>query len=143
MNRNASQATAFFTVTALAAAAFIGACTSAPTPNPSSISDGRGASMDYYPPSAKRQGLTGRVGLECTCDSDGRAHNIVVVDSAGPLLDDGAMRLVSASHCTPGDPPNSVGRMGVIFNLTNKPPVPPFQDHRPTIIVTGSALPGT
>jgi TonB family protein len=98
--------------------------------------------MDYYPPSAKRQGLTGRVGLTYTCDSNGGAHNVTVVDSAGSLLDDAAIRLVFASHCTPGNLPNSVGRMGVIFNLTNKPQVPPFEDHRPTVIVTGSGLPG-
>ncbi len=98
--------------------------------------------LDYYPPQAKRLGLTGRVGLEFTCDGKGRAHNIVVIDSAGPLLDPAAKALVSEGRCTPGNPPETPGRMGVIFQLTDKPRVPRFEDNRPTVVVTSSGIPG-
>jgi TonB family protein len=92
---------------------------------------------DYYPDKAKCLGLTGRVGLEFTCDKKGRAHNITVVESAGPLLDRAATELVSEGRFTPGNPVDTPGRVGVIFQLTNKPRVPPFEDNRQTVTVTG------
>lgn len=48
---------------------------------------------DYYPDKARQLGLTGRVALEYSCDERGRPQNIIVVESAGSLLDDAAKYL--------------------------------------------------
>ena len=45
---------------------------------------------DYYPPLAKEQGLTGRVGLECSVDGKGQAQEAVITESGGLILDDAA-----------------------------------------------------
>jgi TonB family protein len=98
--------------------------------------------LDYYPDKARRQGLTGRVGLEFSCDEKGRARNIAVVDSGGPLFDAAAKQLMSDSRCTPGNPPETRGRVGVIFQISGMPKVQPFEDNRPTVVVTAGTIPG-
>jgi TonB family protein len=100
------------------------------------------ADRDYYPAQAKRLGLTGRVGLEYSVDTRGHAQNIVVTESAGHLLDDNAKVYLSDARFTiPPDWSSTGGpekrqRMGIIFNLTNKPKVPWFEDDRMTVVVT-------
>jgi TonB family protein len=89
---------------------------------------GSGLSMgtptrDYYPWKAKRQGITGRVGLECSVDEKGRVRNIVVLESGGPLLDDAAKKLLSDMRFTISPDwlatggPTQRWRFGVIFRL--------------------------
>jgi outer membrane biosynthesis protein TonB len=97
-------------------------------------------SLDYYPEKAKRLGLTGRVGLEASCEK-GHFKDVVILESAGPILDAGAMKLFADGHCTPGNPPETRTQIGVIFQLTGKSKVQPFEDHRPTIVVTAIGLP--
>jgi TonB family protein len=101
-------------------------------------------SADPYPAQAKRRGLTGRVGLEYSLGEGGLPYNITVVESAGQVLDGGAVRLLSGQHLKvpPGWTPEQRLKMGVIFQLTNKPKVPPFEDNRQTLFVTGSSVPG-
>jgi TonB family protein len=98
----------------------------------------------YYPAPARRLGLTGRVGLEYSVDANGRPSGIVVADSAGKVLDNAAKQLLSDQHFTiPADwvatgGPEKRYRLGVIFQLTNKPKVPPFEDNRQTVVITVS-----
>ncbi len=106
------------------------------------------AAHSYYPAAAKQRGLTGRVGLTCTIDAQGRAHGIVVVESAGALLDDSARQLLAderfelpADWVTSGGPQRTYA-FGVIFELSDKPKVAAFDDDRPTIVVTARVLPG-
>ena len=101
----------------------------------------------YYPVAAKQRGLTGRVGLTCTIDAHGHSGNIVVVESAGETLDDSARRLLAderfelpADWVTRGGPQRTY-TFGVIFELSDKPKVPAFEDDRPTIVVTARAQP--
>ena len=103
----------------------------------------------YYPPGARRKGLTGRVGLECSVDAGGKAQNLVVVESAGSELDEAAKSYVADAQfripddwVAQGGPATRV-RVGVIFQLTNKPKVPGFDDGRPAVIITGQGLPGS
>jgi TonB family protein len=102
------------------------------------------SSRDYYPSVAKEQGLTGRVGLECSIDGLGHARNIVVLESAGLALDDAAVRvfsdgsfLVPPDWSTKGGPAKRFS-YGVIFRLKGKPDVAPFEDHRWTVFINGS-----
>ena len=97
---------------------------------------------DYYPEKAKRQGITGRVGLECSVDEKGRARNIVVLESGGPILDDGAKKMFAQLRfklppgwSASGGPAQRL-RCGVIFLLVGKPDVARFEDDRKTVIVT-------
>jgi len=62
-----------------------------------------------------------------------------VVESGGPLLDAAGKRLLSDGRCTPGNLPV---RAGIIFQLTGKPKVQPFDDNRLIIVVTGSSISG-
>lgn len=102
------------------------------------------SSSDYYPAIAKEQGLTGRVGLECSVDGLGRARNIVIFESGGLVLDDAAIRLFSEQpFLIPPDwsatgGPNKRFRYGVIFQLRGKAGVAPFEDRRMTVVITGS-----
>ncbi len=102
----------------------------------------------YYPAAAKQRGLTGRVGLTLSIDAHGRASNIVVVESAGKILDDSARHLladerfeVPADWVANGGPERTYA-FGVIFELSDKPKVPAFGDDRPTIVVTARPPPG-
>jgi TonB family protein len=102
---------------------------------------------DYYPRKAKRQGITGRVGLECSVDEKGRVRHIVVLESGGPLLDDAAKKLfadmrfnVPPNWSATGGPAQRL-RYGVIFRLAGKPDVAPFEDNRQTVVITD--IPGT
>ena len=101
-------------------------------------------SGDYYPAVAKEQGLTGRVGLECSVDGLGRAQNIVILESGGLVLDDAAIRVVSdQSFLIPPDwsatgGPSKRFRYGIIFQLRGKAKVAPFEDRRMTVVITGS-----
>jgi TonB family protein len=99
--------------------------------------------LDYYPPKAKRDGVTGRVGLECSIDEKGHARNILVLESGGPLLDDGAKALladlrfkVPIGWSATGGPTRRL-RYGVIFRLAGKPDVACFEDNRQTVVVNG------
>jgi hypothetical protein len=71
-----------------------------------------------------------------------------VLESAGRILDDHAKKLLSDCHFdVPSDWVTSGGpgkrfRLGFIFELSNKPKVPPFEDNRPTVVITGSGIPG-
>ena len=102
------------------------------------------SSRDYYPSVAKEQGVTGRVGLECSIDSLGHARNIVILESGGLVLDDAAVRvfsdgsfLIPPDWSTKGGPAKRFS-YGVIFRLTGRPDVAPFEDHRLTVFITGS-----
>jgi TonB family protein len=117
-------------------------CTTGPEGRDATSPMGRTAAEDPYPEAAKRKGISGRVGLEFTCDASGRAHDVAVVESGGPLLDTGAMKLASTNRCAPGEPSTSRGRLGVIFQLMGSPKVPAFEDNRPTVVVTGYPLSG-
>jgi outer membrane biosynthesis protein TonB len=99
----------------------------------------RHATRDYYPSRARRLGLTGRVGLEVSCE-EGRYKNVVVIESAGPILDAGAEALMSDAYCRPGNPPGARSQFGVIFQLTNKPEVAPFKDNRKVVVVTARGM---
>jgi TonB family protein len=101
----------------------------------------------YYPAAAKERGLTGRVGLTCSIDAQGHARNIVVVESAGRILDEPARQLLADERFElPADwlrngGPDRTYAFGVIFELPDKPKVPAFDDDRPTIVITARALP--
>jgi len=100
------------------------------------------SSHDYYPPKAKRQGITGRVGLECSVDARGYARKVVVLESGGPLLDEAAKNILYDAHFSiPADwsatgGPTKRFKYGVIFRLVGKPDVPQFDDHRRTVILS-------
>jgi TonB family protein len=100
-------------------------------------------SHDYYPPKAKQQGLTGRVGLGCSVNEKGYARDIVIVESGGPLFDEAAKKIFFDHHFViPSDWSATGGpakrfRYGVIFRLIGKPDVPPFGDNRRTVVITG------
>ena len=101
------------------------------------------SSRDYYPAKAKRLGITGRVGIECSVDELGHARNIVILESADPLLNDAARDVISDQHfrmppdwSTTGGPAKRF-RYGVIFRLSGKPDVAPFEDNRQVAIITG------
>ena len=101
---------------------------------------------ENYPSRARREGITGRVGLECSVDTRGYVHDIVVLESAGPILDDAAKTLFSdARLLVPPDwaaigGPAARFRYGVIFRMVGKPEVPPFEDKRQTVVITSSAF---
>jgi TonB family protein len=98
---------------------------------------------DDYPPVAKDLGLTGRVGLECSVDARGYAHDVVIMESGGLVLDDAARKVFAEGHFL--IPPNwsATGGpahrfpYGVIFQLRGKPDVAHFDDNRLTVVVTG------
>jgi TonB family protein len=100
------------------------------------------SSRDYYPLNARRLGITGRVGLECSVDERGYARGIVILESAGPVLDEAAREVLSDQHFrVPPDWSATAGpakrfRYGVIFRLTGKPDVPRFEDNRHIVIIT-------
>ena|ERR1700683_949402 len=102
---------------------------------------------DYYPWRARRQGVTGRVGLEYSVDEGGHARGIVVSESGGALLDDGAKKvLADLRFDIPPDwmltgGPAQRYRFGVIFELAGKPRVLRFEDKRRTVTIT--AVPGS
>jgi TonB family protein len=99
------------------------------------------AVTEYYPLPAKRLGMTGRVSLEYSIDASGRAHNIVVTESAGPAFDESAKRLLADGHYkVPSDWAKNGDydrrfTIGVIFELQNKPRVPPFEGNMETIVI--------
>jgi TonB family protein len=100
------------------------------------------SSRDYYPLNARRLGITGRVGLECSVDERGYARDIVILESAGPVLDEAARKVLSDQHFrVPDDWSATAGpakrfRYGVIFRLTGKPDVARFEDNRHFVIIT-------
>ncbi|MGB9330121.1 MAG: TonB family protein [Steroidobacteraceae bacterium] len=106
----------------------------------------KAGSAPFFPAPAKRLGLTGRVGLHFSIDAKGQAQNVVVVDSAGQVLDDHARMFISKGHFdVPSDWEASGGpdrhfTLGIIYKLTNKPDVPPFPDDRTTMVLTGSGI---
>jgi TonB family protein len=75
------------TLTPIGPAAKAAAAVTAPVRGPNTL--------DYYPAEAKREGISGRVGLECSVDAKGRARDIVVTESGGPILDDAAKKLLA------------------------------------------------
>jgi TonB family protein len=101
-------------------------------------------SHDYYPSLAKQQGLSGRVGLECSVDGRGHAQDIVILESGGLILDDAAVKAFSdGGFLIPPDWSASGGparrfRYGVIFQLQGRAAVPPFEDHRLSVVITAS-----
>jgi TonB family protein len=101
------------------------------------------STRDYYPSKARQQGVTGRVGLECSVDEKGYARDIVILESGGQSFDDAAKRIFSDQHfhippdwSATGGPAKRI-RYGVIFQLRGKP-VAPFDDHRETVIITST-----
>jgi outer membrane biosynthesis protein TonB len=123
------------TLVPLVAAIFV-SCASGPPPPSAHAPRQFPNSLDYYPHDAHCLGLTGRVGVEVSCPK-GRFENVVIIESAGPTLDTGVKRMLSDAHCTPGTPPDASGQLGIIFQLTNRPKVPPFEDKRQVITITG------
>jgi TonB family protein len=105
------------------------------------------AAHSYYPAQAKQRGLAGRVGLTCTIDAHGRARNIRVVEAAGTVLDEAARQLLADERFDlPPDwakngGPGRTYAFGVIFELSDRPKPPAFEDDRPTIVVQGRAVP--
>ena len=102
----------------------------------------RPSNRDYYPPKAKELSLTGRVGLECSVDEQGYPHDIVILESAGPLLDDAAKSVITdqrfrvpADWSATGGPAKRF-RYGVIFRIAGKPDAPLFDDKRQIAIIT-------
>lgn len=101
---------------------------------------------ENYPSKARREGITGRVGLECSVDAKGYVHDIVVLESGGPVLDDAARTIFSdARLLVPPDwavtgGPTKRFRYGVIFRMAGKTEVAPFDDHRQTVVITASPL---
>ena len=100
------------------------------------------STRDYYPAKAKELGVTGRVGLECSVDDRGYPRDIVILESAGPLLDDAAKTVISdqpfrvpADWSATGGPAKRF-RYGVIFRIMGKPDVPLFEDKRQTAVIT-------
>jgi TonB family protein len=108
-----------------------------------STGDGR----DYYPNEARRHGLTGRVGLEYSCDDKGHAFNIAVIESSGSDFDAAAKQFLSDAHfkvasdrAASGGPAKRL-RYGVIFELVGKPHVPHFDDDRHFVVITSRITP--
>lgn len=107
---------------------------------PSLLPSGR----DYYPALAKETGLTGRVGVECSVDGRGHAQHIVILESGGLVLDDAARKVFSDGRfLIPPDwsatgAPEKRFRYGVIFQLRGKADVARFEDHRLSVVITGS-----
>lgn len=103
-------------------------------------------SGENYPSKARREGITGRVGLECSVDARGYVHDIVVLESSGPVLDDAAKTIFSdARLLVPPDwavtgGPTKRFRYGVIFRMVGKPEVPRFDDNRQTVVITTTSL---
>jgi TonB family protein len=104
---------------------------------------------DFYPAQARRLGITGRVCLAYSVDTKGHAQHVEVLVSGGALLDDPAKKLlanvrfqVPSDWVATGGPAKRY-RQGVVFNLTNKPEVPPFEDSIPTAVVTVTGIPGS
>lgn len=140
-------------ITALAVMLFGSGCAdqaprASPPQRPMAASDDpRGPSLwpssrDYYPSKAKRLGITGRVGIECSVDDRGYARNIVILEPADPLLDEAARDVISDQHfrippdwSVTGGPVKRF-RYGVIFRLVGKPDVALFEDNRQVMIVT-------
>ena len=99
---------------------------------------------DHYPPVAKDLGLAGRVGLECAVDARGSAHDIVILESGGLVLDDAARKMFSEGHflippdwSTRGGPGKRF-LYGVIFQLHGNVEVARFPDNRLTVVITPS-----
>jgi TonB family protein len=96
---------------------------------------------DYYPSTALRLGISGRVGLECSVDERGAAQNIVILESAGPLLDNAARIFISdQAFRVPTDWSATGGpakrfRYGVIFQIIGKSHAAPFDDKRKYAII--------
>jgi TonB family protein len=102
------------------------------------------STRDYYPPKARQQGVSGRVGLECSVDEKGYARDIFILESGGQLFDDAARRIFSDQHfhippdwSATGGPAKRI-RYGVIFQVKGKPVVAPFEDHRETVVITST-----
>ena len=102
----------------------------------------------YYSDKARRLGLTGRSCLAYSVDPAGRSQKISVLESAGAVLDDHAKKLLSALQfdvptdwAATGGPAKRY-RMGFIFELSNKPKVPPFEDAIPTVVIRATGSPG-
>ncbi len=56
----------------------------------------------YYPPSALRAGLEGRVRVKFVVGKDGDIESPTIADGAGALLNRAALRAVRRLECTPG-----------------------------------------
>jgi TonB family protein len=105
-----------------------------------------GSVCDHYPDQARRQGLTGRVGLEYSVDAKGRRTDIVILESGGKLLDNAAKEVVSDRQIKIPPAPASAEpgrryRVGVLFELRGMPVVAPFEDGRETVTLTGYPIP--
>lgn len=134
-------------IVALAIAVSCSGCIPGVTSGPASAAWGPSLlppSHDYYPPLAREEGLTGRVGLECSVDGKGKAQDVVVSESGGLILDDAARKLFTeGSFLIPPDWSSKGGpgrrfSYGVVFRLKGKPNVVPFDDHRMTVLISGS-----
>jgi TonB family protein len=101
-----------------------------------------------YSDKARRLGLTGRSCLAYSVDTGGRPQNISVLESAGAVLDDHAKKLLSALQfdvptdwAATGGPAKRY-RIGYIFELSNKPKVPPFEEGIPTVVIRATGIAG-
>src|SRR5579862_1948017 len=56
------------------------------------------SNFGFYPDKAKRLGITGRICLAYSVDSKGTAQKIVILESAGPDLDDRAKKMLADYH---------------------------------------------
>jgi TonB family protein len=105
-----------------------------------------GGFCDHYPDQARRQGLTGRVGLEYSVDAKGRRTDIVILESGGKILDKAAKDVVSdlQSRIPPdaaSAEPGKRYRVGVLFDLRGMPRVAPFEDGRQSVTLTANPIP--
>jgi protein TonB len=71
-----------------------------------------------YPPLARRQGWTGRVGTEFTIRADGQVEDLRIIDSSGrSLLDRQALRAIQAAAPFPAPPAPAIISLPVVFAL--------------------------
>jgi len=140
-------------VLAISFAVVVCACRSEPTPDshPARF-EYRSLPMkfvgfsDFYPEQARRLGITGRVCLAYSVDVHGLARNVVVLESGKSILNRKAKELLHAerfdipSDWLATDGPARRYRLGFIFQLSDKPKVPPFDADIVTVLITGEPI---
>jgi hypothetical protein len=104
---------------------------------------------DYYPAEAVRLGQTGRVSLAYSVAASGKAQKITLLEGAAPVLTRTVIAFLEAcKYVVPSDWTSSGGpakryRLGAIFNLIGRPPLPPFEDQETTIVITATPIRGS
>jgi TonB family protein len=102
---------------------------------------------DWYPTSARREGLEGRVLLGFDIMATGLTHNVSVIWSDNPVFESSAVSLLKAAKFTlPSDWTSSDAlhrwRVGLVFCLFPSGQPDQFAIPVEKIYITGSRLPG-